>query len=113
MNPEPDLLEHHVVVSVRHTIRDIVRRLLLAEHTINVMFDWIGSLQKLLMYFNLIIFKGDILKPFECVVDVKSFLDMAECVNPPSLEEDEEITKSGFSVSECIPVKNSAYSISN
>ena len=88
--PEPDLLEDHVVISVRHTTRGIVRRLFLAEHTMNVLYDWIGSLQELPMYFNLIDFKGDILKPFESVGDVKSVLNMAECDNPPSLEEDEE-----------------------
>ena len=108
----PDLLEDHVVVSVRHTTRGIVRRLFLAEHTMNVVYDWIGSLQELPMYFNLD-FKGDILKPFESVGDVKSFLNMAECDNPPSLEEDEEITMSGFSASESILVKDSAYDIGN
>ena len=111
--PEPDLLEDHVVVSVRHTTRGIVRRLFLAEHTMNVVYDWIGSLQELPMYFNLIDFKGDILKPFESAGDVKSALNMAECDNPPSLEEDEEITMSGFSASESIPVKDRAYDIGN
>ena len=65
--PEPDLLEDHVVVSVRHTTRGIVRRLFLAKHTMNVVYDWIMSLQELPMYFNLINFKGDILKPLEGV----------------------------------------------
>ena len=90
--PKPDLLEDHVVVSVRHT----TRRLFLAEHTMNVVYDWIGSLQELPMYFNLINFKGDILKPFERVGDVKPVLNIAECDNPPSLEKDGEITMSGF-----------------
>ena len=63
--PEPGLLEDHVVVSVRHTTRGIVRRLFLAEHTMNVVYDWIGSLQELPMYFDLINFKGDILKPLK------------------------------------------------
>ena len=76
--PEPDLVEDHVVVSVRHTTRGIVRRLFLAEHTMNVVYDWIGSLQELPMYFNLINFKGEILKLFESVRDVKSILNMAE-----------------------------------
>ena len=98
---------------MRHTTRGIVWRLFLAEHTMNVVYDWIGSLQELPMYFNLINFKGDILKPFESVGDVKSVLNMAECDNPPSLEEDEEITMSGFSASESIPVKDSAYDIGN
>ena len=111
--PEPDLPEDHVVVSVRHTTRGIVRRLFLVEHTMNVVYDWIGSLQELPMYFNLIIFKGDILKPFESVGDAKSVLNMAECDNPPSLEEDEEITMSGFSASESIPLEDSAYDIGN
>ena len=52
--PELDLLEDHVVVSVRHTTRGIVRGLFLAEHTMNVVYDWIGSLQEFSMYFNLI-----------------------------------------------------------
>ena len=111
--PEPDLVEDHVVVSVRHTTRGIVRRLFLAEHTMNVVYDWIGSLQELPMYFNLINFKGEILKPFESVRDVKSVLNMAEYDNPSSSEEDEEITMSGFSASESIPVKDSAYDIVN
>ena len=38
---------------------------------------------------------------------------MAEHYNPPSLEEGEEITMSGFSASESIPVKDSAYDIGN
>ena len=54
--PKPDLQEDHVVVSVRHATRGIVRRLFLAEHTMNVVYDWIGSLQKLPVYFNLINF---------------------------------------------------------
>ena len=111
--PESDLLEDHVVVSVRHTTRGIARWLLLAEHTMNVVYDWIGSLQELRMYLNLINFKGDILKTFESVGDVKSVLNMAECNNPPSLEEDEEITMSGFPASESIPVKDSIYDIGN
>ena len=46
--------------------------------------------------------------------DVKSVLNMAEYDKPPSLEEDEEITMSGFSASECIPLKVvSAYDIGN
>ena len=110
---EPDLLEDHVVVSVSHTKRGIVRRLFLAEHTMNVVYDWIGSLQELPMYFNLINFKGDTLKPFESVGDVKSLLNMAECYNTPSLEEDEEITMSGFSASKSIPLEDSAYDIGN
>ena len=111
--PEPGLLEDHVVVSVRYTTRGIVWWLFLAEHTINVVYDWIGSLQELPMYFNLINFKGDILKPFERVGDVKSVLNIAEFDNLPSLEKDEEITISGFSASESIPVKDSAFDISN
>ena len=113
MIPEPDLLKDHVVVPVRHTTRGIVRQLFLAEHTMNVVYDWTVSLQELPMYFNLINFKGYILKPFESVGDVKSVLNMAEFDNPPSLEEDEEITMSGFSASESIPVKDSAYGIGN
>ena len=75
------------------------------------MCDWIGSLQELPMCFNLINFKGDILKPFESVEDIKSALNMAECDSPPSLEEDEEITMSGSSAIESIPVRDSAYDI--
>ena len=40
MIPEPDLVEDHVVVSLRHTTRGIVRRLFLAEHTVNVVYDY-------------------------------------------------------------------------
>ena len=56
---------------------------------------------------------GEILKPFESVKDVKSVLNVTECDNPPSLEEDEEITMSDFSASESIPVKDSASNIGN
>ena len=38
---------------------------------------------------------------------------MAECDSPPSLEEDEEITMSGSSAIESIPVRDSAYDIGN
>ena len=38
---------------------------------------------------------------------------MPECDNLPSLEEDEEITMSGFSASESIPVKDIDYGIGN
>ena len=100
MIKEPDLLEDHVVILVRHTTGGIVYRLFLVEHAINVVHDWIESIHKLPMFFNVINFKGDILKPF----DVKSDLNTAECDNPPTLEEDKEITMSGFSVSEYIPV---------
>ena len=103
--PEPDLQEDHVVVSVRHAARGIVRRLFLAEHTMNVVYDWIGSLQKLPVYFNLINFKGDILKSSESVGDAKSVLSMAECDNPPSLEE--EITMS--LVSPCLAFRCSIH----
>ena len=65
------------------------------------------------MYFSLINFKGEILKPFESVRDVKSVLNMPECDNLPSLEEDEEITMTGFSASESIPVKDIAYGTGN
>ena len=75
----------------------------------NAVYDWIGPLQKLLMCFNLINFKGDILKPFESEGDIKSVLNMAECDNPPSLEEDEEITMSSLSAGESIPLKDTAY----
>ena len=110
---EPDFLEDHLVVSVSHTTRGIVRRLFLAEHTMNVVYDWIRSLQELPMYFNLINFKGNILQPFESVGDVKSLLNMAECYNTPSSEEDEKITMSGISPSESIPLEDSAYDIGN
>ena len=58
----------------------------------NVLYDWIGSLQQLPLCFNLTNFKGDILKSFESVEDAISILNMAEYDNPPSLEKDEEIT---------------------
>ena len=72
----------------------------------NVIYDWIGSLQKSPMYFNLINFKGDMLKAFEIVGDVKSVLNMEECDNPPTLEEYKEIEISCFSASESIAVKD-------
>ena len=65
------------------------------------------------MYFNLINLECDILKPFESLGDVKSVLNMAECYNPPTLEEDEEITISSFSASESIPVNDTPYDICN
>ena len=79
----------------------------------NVVYDWIGSLQELPINFKLINVKGDILKPFESVGDVKSVLNMAECDNPPFLEDDEEIKMSGLSASESITVKDSSYDIGN
>ena len=91
----------------------IVGWLFLAEHTMNAVYDWIGSLQKLLMCFNLINFKCDFLKPSESEGDIKSVLNMAECDNPPSLEEDEEITMSSLSAGESVPLKDSAYDIGN
>ena len=79
----------------------------------NVIYDWIGSLQKLPMYFNLINFKGDMLKAFEIVGDVKSVLNMEECDNPPTLEEYKEIEISCFSASESIAVKDCPYDMGN
>ena len=79
----------------------------------NVIYGWIGSLQKLPMYFNLINFKGDILKPFESVGDVKSVLDMAECDRLPSLEEYKGVIVSSFSTSESNAVKDCACDIDN
>ena len=79
----------------------------------NVVYDWIGSLQELPMYFNLINLKGDFVKPFESVGDVESVLNMAAYDNPPSLEDDEGITMSGSSASESIPLEDSAYDIGN
>ena len=73
--PESDLLKNHVAASVKHTTRGIVRQFFLAEHTMNAVYEWIVSLQELPMYFNLINFKGDILKPFVKVGDVKSVLN--------------------------------------
>ena len=108
-----NLAENHMVVSVKHATRDIVRWFLLVEHTTNVVYDCIVSLQELPLHFNLINFKGEILKPFESLRDVKFVLNMAECDNPQFLEKDEEITMPGFSASECISVKDSAYDISN
>ena len=76
-------------------------------------YDWTGSLQKLPVYFNLINFKGDMLKPVESVGDVKSVLNMGECDNPPPLEEYKEIEISRFSASESIAVKDCPYDMGN
>ena len=76
-----------------------------------VWLDWVPS--GITMYFDLIKFKGEILKSVESVRGTKSLLNMAECNKPPFFEEDEEITMSGFSACESIPVKDSAYDIGN
>ena len=47
-------------------------------------YDCVRSLQELPMYFEWTNFKGDNLKPFKSLWDVKSILNMAEFDNPPS-----------------------------
>ena len=99
VQPEPSLYEDHVIISIRHPDLGTVRRIFKVDETMNIVYDWIGYLATLPMYFRLSLPNdANFIKPVQSVNQYsKIVLNLSESETPVCLEDDGEVSWSGFS----------------
>uniref|UniRef100_A0A7M5VC91 HECT domain-containing protein n=2 Tax=Clytia hemisphaerica TaxID=252671 RepID=A0A7M5VC91_9CNID len=98
---EPNLSEDHTVISVRHPKLGTRRRVFLDKDNFSCVYDWVGSLDIVPKYFQLIHPSGQLLQPWKTVSAFgKVVLNMEACDNALELEPEGEVALSGFSVQE-------------
>ena len=79
-----------VLIQVRHLTLGTIRRNFCATDKMMSVYDWVGSISLIPMYFELSDYSGQILKPEQSVMDGdKSTLNMSESESTPSLEDDD------------------------
>lgn len=99
---EPSLEDPHAVISVRHPSMGTIRRIFPSKSTCNSIYDWVGSISPKPMYYR-IYFENEDVKPWMNVEKYeKCVLNVAASEQPMELEEDDEITCTGFKQSDDI-----------
>ena len=91
------MTEPCTLVSIRHTTLGRLARLFNINYTMNLVYDWVGSLARYPRYFELIDIPGKVIHPSEKIVNYPNTLHMFERSTPLSLEHDNEVSMSGFS----------------
>ena len=79
-----------VLIQVRHLTLGTTRRDICATDEMMSVYDWVGFMSLIPMYFELSDYRGQVSKPEQSVMDGdKSTLNMSESESTPSLEDDD------------------------
>lgn len=97
---EPKVGSTIVLIQVRHVTLGIIKRNFSPSDKMLPVYDWVGSQSLLPLHFELSDFRGQVLRPEQCVMDGdKTTLNMLVSESTPSLE-DEDIDFKGFGTTE-------------
>ena len=93
-----------VLIQVRHVTLGVIKRNFSSNDKMLSVYDWVGSLSLLPPYFELLDYRGQVLRPKQSIVEGdKSTLNMSASESTPSLDDD-DIDFKGFGTT--VPLKS-------